>query len=159
MSASETDTDSDTIVQLAVVILLLGLAVPTLATAHSDAGTPFEFEDSVTVSYSGSVSVGATSTSEGYGGAPTLVNATGTTLVAGTDYSWDSDTGEISFQQTANTTSGESITITYRAYQRTDETELAWSLIAPFMGLFGLFGLLTSVRVLWGYVAEVWDLV
>jgi hypothetical protein len=31
-------------------------------------------------------------------------------------------------------------------------------IIAPLMSLFGLYGIVVSVRALWSFIAEVWDL-
>lgn len=151
-------TDGDSIAQVAVVILLLALAVPALATAHDYAGTPLHYEESLTVDYSSATPVSENATLEGYGTAPTVV-VNGTTLVEGTDYSWDTSDGSVTWFDTANTSDGAAAQIDYRAYQRTRETAMSWTIIAPLMSLFGLFGLVASVRALWAYTAEVWDLV
>lgn len=151
-------TDGDSIAQVAVVILLLGLAVPALATAHEQAGTPVEYEEMLTVDYNTPSAVNENSTVENYGDDPTLTNSSNGQLVAGTDYEWNATSGEVTWFNTSNTTSGESVDIIYRAHQRTGETQAAWTIIAPLMGLFGLFGLVVSVRALWQFAAEVWDL-
>lgn len=150
-------TDGDTVAQLAVVILLLSLAVPALATAYDYAGTPLEYEESLTVDYNNTSTVSENATIEGYGDDETIV-ANGTTLVEGTDYEWNTTSGEVTWLQSANTSDGDSATITYRAHQRTGETQLAWTLISPFMALFGLFGLTSAIRVVWSHTAEVFDL-
>lgn len=150
-------TDSDSISQVAVVLLVLVLSVPALATAHEYAGTPLSYEESLTVDYNQSSAVSENATVEGYGTSPTIV-VDGSELNSGTDYRWNDAAGSVTWLNTSNTSSGDSAQIDYRAYQRTEETALAWMLIAPLMGLFGLFGLLVSVRALWGVTAEVWDL-
>ncbi len=150
-------TDGDSIAHVAVVILLLGLSVPALATAYDYAGTPFEVNESITVEYSSPSQVDANATQEGYGDSPRVV-VNGTTLVEGSDYAWDADDGTVTWYNTSNTTDGATAQIEYRAYQRTAETEAAWSIVMPLTGLFGLFGLVASVRALWSYSAEVWDL-
>ncbi|MFB6201304.1 MAG: hypothetical protein ABEI98_04765 [Halorhabdus sp.] len=149
-------TDGDSVAQLAVVLLLLVLAVPTLATAYDRAGTPFKFEEQVTVDYSNPSSVDANATSEGYGTDPTIT-ADGVVL-NDTAYDWNASAGSITWYNTSQTTNGQQATIEYRAYQRTQETELAWTVTAPLMGLFGLFGFVAAVRTLWSYIAEVWGL-
>lgn len=151
-------TDGDSIAQVAVVILLLALSVPALATAYDYAGTPFEYEESLTVDYNNASSVSENATLEGYGDDPTVVNSSGTTLVEGTDYDWNTSSGEVTWYNTTNTTDGESADIDYRAYQYTGETAMSWTIIAPLMSLFGLFGFAVSVRALWQFTAEVWDL-
>lgn len=151
-------TDGDTVAHVAVVILLLLLAVPALATAHEYAGTPFEYQESITVDYSSATNVSENATVEGYGENVTIV-VDGTELVAGSDYAWDDSDGQVTWYNSSNTTDGDAATIEYVAYQRTAETAAAWTVIGPLMGLFGLFGVLVSVRALWSYSAEVWDLV
>jgi len=150
-------TDGDSIAQVAVVILLLVLAVPALATANELAGTPLEYSEQVTVDYSTDSSVSESATVEGYSETVTIT-ADGTQLVAGTDYVWNDSAGTVDWQDTTNTTAGQTASIEYSAYQRTGETDLAWTVISPLMGLFGLFGLLVSIRALWSFVAEVWTL-
>ena len=149
--------DGDSIAQVAVVVLLLVLSVPTLMTAHDYSGTPLDYEESLTVDYANDSAVSENATVEGYGDESTIV-VDGTALVRGTDYRWNATSGEIDWQDTANTTDGDSAQIEYQAYQRTTESSTAWSIIAPFMGLFGLFALLSSVRALWQLTAEVWEL-
>jgi len=150
-------SDGDSIAQVAVVILLLSLAVPALATAYDYAGTPMDYEETVTVDYENETHVAEASTLEGYGDDPTIV-VNGTELQSGTDYSWDDSAGSITWYDTANTSSGADAEVDYRAYQRTAQTEMAWNILSPLMGLFGLFALIVSVRALWEYTAEVWDL-
>lgn len=150
-------TDGDTVTQLAVVILLLVLAVPALSTAHKFAGTPLEYEETLTVDYQNDSEVSENATVEGYGEEPTIV-ANDQVLVQGTDYEWNASAGSVNWQNTTNTSDGDSAQITYRAYQRTPETALAWGIIAPLMGLFGVFTFVTSARTIWSYTAEVWDL-
>lgn len=151
-------TDGDSIAHVAVVVLLLALAVPALATAYDTAGTPFSYDESLTVDYTSDSSVSENATIEGYGDDPTIV-VDGQTLMQGTDYLWDADDGVVNWQDTNNTTAGDTAQIEYQAYQRTAETEMAWTLIAPFMALFGIFGFVAAARALWSYTAEVWDLV
>jgi hypothetical protein len=138
--------DGDTVAQLAAVILLLVLAVPALSTAHEFAGTPIGYEEDATVDYTSEYAVAQNATVEGYGDDPT-VTVDGGELVRGDDYRWNDTDG-----------SGDTAQIQYRAYQRTEETALAWTIVSPFMGLFGVFALAASVRTLWSYIAEVWDL-
>lgn len=149
-------TDGDSVAQLAVVVLLLMLSVPTLATAHELAGTPLEYEETATVDYAADYSVNENATVEGYSETVT-VTVDGQALNASEDYTWDQGSGTLSFVNSSATTAGDTATVEYRAYQRTQETQTAWLLIAPFMGLFGLFSLVSAVRVLWSYSAEVFD--
>jgi hypothetical protein len=151
-----TDTDGDSVAQLAVVVLLLMLSVPTLATAHELAGTPIEYEETATVDYASDYSVAQNATVEGYGEAVT-VTVDGQVLNATDDYTWNASSGTLSFVNSSATSSGDDATVQYRAHQRTQETQTAWLIIAPFMGLFGLFSLVSAVRVLWSYSAEVFD--
>lgn len=151
-----TDTDGDTIAQLAVVVLLLMLAVPTLATAHELAGTPIEYEEQVQIDYQNKSVVSQSSTVEGYSDNITVVD-NGTVLQQDEDYRWNQSTGVINWENTQNSEDGDVVRVEYAAYQRTAETETAWLIIAPFMGLFGLFSLVSAIRVLWSYTAEVFD--
>lgn len=147
--------DSDTITQLAVVILLLGMAVPTLGAAYSSAGSPVEYEDTAAIDYQTDTDLTADATSEGY--AVDKITANETTLTEGTDYEANLTAGSIDWLNTSTTSSGDTATIEYLATQRSAETETAYSIIAPLMGLFGVFALVTSVRVLWGYISEIWE--
>lgn len=149
--------DGDTIAQVAVVVVLLGLSAPALATAHDYAGTPYEYTEELSVDYSSSTAVSETATREGYGRNVTIV-VDGTTLERGVDYEWNATSGEVTWSNASATTDGETATITYRAYQRTPQTQAAWTTLAPLTTLFGLFGLVSAVRALWQYTAEVWDL-
>jgi hypothetical protein len=149
--------EGDTVAQLAVVVLLLILAVPTLATAHDYAGTPFEHTETTTVDYSDSYGVQQNATdAERYGESVTVV-VDGAEL-NDSAYEWDATSGTVSWSNTSATTDGDPASITYHAYQRTAETQLAWTIVAPFMAFFGLFAFVTAVRVLWGHIAEVWTL-
>lgn len=150
-------TDGDNIAQVAVVILLLSLAVPALATAYDYAGTPMSYSEEVTVDYNQTTSVSQNATLEGYNESVHIVNS-GVTLVEGTDYEWNATSGKIDWKSGSNTNDGDTATIYYKAHQRTEQTQAAWQIIMPFTGLFGLFGLVTAVRTLWSYTAEVWDL-
>ncbi len=150
-------SDGDTIAQVAVVVLLLVLSVPALATAYDYAGTPMDYEETVSVDYQNETEVSEPATLEGYGDEPTIV-VNGTTLVRGTDYAWNDSAGEITWYDTANTSSGADARVEYAAYQRTAQTEMAWTVLSPLLGLFGLFGMIVSIRAVWEYTAEVWDL-
>lgn len=149
--------DGDSIAQVAVVILLLALSVPALATAHEYSGTPLSYEETLSVDYSSTSSVSEGATVEGFGTDPTLSND-GSILVEDEDYRWNSSSGAVTWINSSNTTSGDTVVIGYAAYQRTEESALAWTTIAPLMGLFGIFGFVAAVRALWSFIAEVWDL-
>lgn len=149
-------TDGDSIAQVAVVILLLSLAVPALATAHEAAGTPIEYGETVTVDYNQTTSVAENATVEGYSETVTITTSDGQQLAEGTDYEWDGAAGNISWINSANTNDGDTVTVEYAAHQRTSETEMSWMILAPLMSLFGLFGLVVSVRALWQLTEEVW---
>jgi hypothetical protein len=151
-------SDGDTITQAAVVILLLALAIPALSTAHATAGTPIAYEETAVVSYSTGYAVNESATQERFGETVTVtVDGGGTTLTAGEDYRWDADAGELTWLNSSATASGESATLEYRAYQRTAETQAAWSLLAPFMGVFGLFGFYAAVRALLRIVDQAFE--
>jgi len=150
-------TDGDTIAQVAVVLLLLVLAVPALATAHEFAGTPLDYEETLTVDYTSDSSVSENATVEGYS-ETVNISANGEQLTEGTDYRWNESAGTVTWLDTSATSDGDSATINYQAHQRTGETALAWTVISPLMGLFGLFALISSVRAVWELTAEVWDI-
>jgi len=149
-------TDGDSVAQFVTVVLLLILAVPALTTAHTYAGTPLNYEDTATVDYTTDYGVSQNATVEGYSENVTIV-VDGTTLEDGTDYTWNSTAGTIDWQNTTATTDGDSASIEYRAYQRTQETATSWMLLAPLMSLFGLFGFIAGVRALWEVIGEVFD--
>jgi len=150
-------TDGDTVAQLAVVILLLVLAVPSLATAHDMAGTPIEYEQEATIDVGNETEVAEAATLERYSEEVTVRTDDGTVLEPYRDYEWNASTGVVTWENSAETSDGQSVTIAYAAHQRTEETELAWTVISPFFALFGLFALVASVRTLWSYIAEVFE--
>lgn len=150
-------TDGDSVAQLAVVILLLVLAVPSLATAHEYAGTPIEYEQSATIDFSSDTAVDESATVEGYEKEIVVRTSEGDILQEYDAYRWDEGGGAVAWLNSTNTTDGQSVTIEYAAHQRTEETELAWTVISPFFALFGLFTLVVSIRTLWSYIAEVFE--
>jgi hypothetical protein len=156
MPEDSSRTDGDSIAHVAVVILLLVLAIPALATAYDYAGTPFSYEETIPINVNGTSTVSQGTTIEGYGDSPTIT-ADGKTLSEGSDYDWNTTTGTVTWHDTPNN-AVDNATIAYEAYQRTEVTEVAWMVIAPLMGLFGLYAILVSVRALWGLTAELWDL-
>lgn len=151
-------SDGDSIAQVAIVILLLSLSVPALATAYDYAGTPYDYSEGVIVDYGNTSYLSEDATAEGYGDNITIITPNDKTLVEGTDYEWNSSEGSITWYDNANTNEGDTVQVSYVAFQRTQETAMAWDILAPLMGLFGLFGFVVSVRALWEFTAEVWDL-
>jgi hypothetical protein len=163
MPEDSSRTDGDSIAHVAVVILLLVLAIPALATAYQYAGTPFSYEETLTIDFNSTSNVSQSATFEGYSEGPKITAFQqpakgGTVLVEDTDYAWNSSTGTVTWFDTPNTSDGQEARIEYEAYQRTEVTEVAWMVIAPLMGLFGLYAILVSVRALWALTAELWDL-
>jgi hypothetical protein len=150
-------TDGDSVAQLAVVILLLVLAVPSLATAHEYAGTPIKYEQSATIDFSSDTAVDESATVEGYEEEIVVRTSEGDILQEYDAYRWDEEGGAVAWLNSTNTRDGQSVTIEYAAHQRTEETELAWTVISPFFALFGLFTLVVSIRTLWSYIAEVFE--
>jgi len=84
-----------------------------------------------------------------------VVRHEGQTLERGTDYSWDPDAGEISWNNTENTTAGETALVSYAYEDRARSTRLArplqtdlvellpWAaLIVVPIGLLSIFALL-----------------
>lgn len=151
-------SDGDTIAQVAVVILLLSLSVPALATAYDYAGTPMDYEEEAAVDYNNTTFLSEEATVEGYSESITITTSNNKELVEGEDYEYNATAGEINWTDNANTNDGDTVEIEYSAHQRTAHTEMAWTVISPLLGLFGIFGVVVSVRALWSFVAEVWDL-
>lgn len=150
-------TDGDSVAQLAVVILLLVLAVPSLSTAHEYAGTPIEYEQSATIDINNATSVDESTTVEGYEEEIVVRTSENVVLNEHEGYRWDEANGSVEWLNSPNTTDGQSATIEYAAHQRTEETDLAWTVISPFFALFGLFTLIVSIRTLWSSIAEVFE--
>lgn len=150
-------SDGDTVTQLAVVILLLGLSVPGLMTAYDTAGTPIEYEQAATVDVGNETEVEENATLERYGETVTIRTEDGTELEPFRDYRWDETNGKVAWLDSSNTSDGASATITYRAHQRTVQTETAWSTISPLFVFFGLFTFVASIKALWRTIAGVFD--
>jgi hypothetical protein len=149
-------SDGDSIAQAAVVILLLMLAVPALSTAHASAGTPIEHEEVVTIDADGSYQVAENATSERYRDNVTI-SVNNQQLIRGQDFTWDDQTGTVSWINSSDVNTGATAEIQFTANQRTAETQAAWSIIAPFMGLFGLFSFYATVRALLRIVDQAFE--
>jgi len=147
----------DSVAQLAVVILLLGLSVPGLMTAYDTAGTPIEYEQATTVDPGGETSVEQGATLENYGDEISVRTEAGDELVRYDDYRWNETSGTVAWLDSTNTSAGQNATVTYRAHQRTVQTETAWDVISPLFVLFGLFTFVASIRTLWRTIAGVFE--
>jgi len=102
------------------VVILVGVAGIAFSSAFVS-GTPEQTaNESLTVDYTTEVSV-AQSAIE-YGDSPVLTNSSGDELERGTDYAWNNTVGNVTFSNTPNTTSGETVAIEYR-YRQPDETQ------------------------------------
>lgn len=127
--------------------ILLGLVLPAANIGFAGAQTlqPVEGEQ-ITVDYDATVAVGEQA--DVYSDSVTVRDSDGNELVAGTDYSWSSSTGELAFTNTTNTTDGEVANIDY-AYEGHSQTDKdVDGVLSTFGGWIGLLLLLVAIATL-----------
>jgi len=116
---------------IAVLVLFVGILALGVNVAYDDAGVEHDVtNESITVDYAQNVSVDTDA--DEYGTDPTVRNSSGAVLEAGMDYTWDADAGSVSWQNTSSTTDGEEASISYTYTERTQATEVSWSVLRPF---------------------------
>lgn len=137
---------------LAVVALFLVLLLQAVGVGYSDAAqTAGVTNESMTVNYSAPVSVANTS-AHAYSDTVTIYNASGSELVADTDYTWHSSNGSVSWANTTNTTDGETAAISYDYEYHSDETNGFMSLFESMAVPLGLLFMLVGIGALWSLV-------
>lgn len=107
----------------AVVILFLAVLVPSLHFAANDnTVTETVTNESVTIGFDQPSAVEPPTEALGFEPNATVFNSSDTELVNGTDYEWRPSDGTIAWFDTANTTDGETATVTYQFEARTQRT-------------------------------------
>lgn len=137
---------------LVVVVVFVGLFLTAVNAGYEDAGSPETVTEDIRVDYSQEVSV-----AEGtppYFDNETVENSTGTVLTEGTDYQWDTSTGNVTWFNTSKTTENAFASITYAYQSRGQATETSnniLSVFAPFFGfLIGLTAIGATLKILGG---------
>lgn len=127
---------STSVWEIAVIAVFLVLLLPGLNAAYSDATVTETIDnESLTVDYSVPADLEASDVVS-YGNA-TVFNSTGAELAAGTDYDYDQSNGTVQFLNTANTTSGNTATVTYDYETRQDAAAGVATLLAPMGSILG----------------------
>lgn len=82
-----------------------------------------ETNESVVIDYDSSTRVSAAMSryTQGFEDNETVYNSSGAELVEGTDYTWNTTSGAVTFKNTANTTEGNTANVTYTYQQNTEE--------------------------------------
>jgi len=79
----------------------------------------------------------------------TITDSDGNTLSEGTDYDWNTSNGNVTWYDTAETTSGETVTIDYAYNRPTEGTRLTFGIMKIFGGLLGILLFVVSVSVMY----------
>lgn len=116
-------------------IIFLALVLTTVNIGYESATTTKTIQnETVTVDYDEHISVDLNATS--YKDNEKAYNKTEDRLEEGTDYDWNTKTGNISFFNTSATEEGQNATITYTGFVRSQSTDNVASIlgsIAPFL--------------------------
>lgn len=109
------------VVLVAGAFVLFQIGGVGLSQAGTDEVT--QTNESVVIDYSGSTRVSAATDryTVGFYDNETVYNQSGSQLVEGTDYTWNTSTGRIAFQNTSNTSDGNTANITYAYDQNVEE--------------------------------------
>jgi len=128
------------------VTLLLGAN----AAYASDDATTLESvtNESVTVNYSVDSQVNA-SYPRVFLDNETITDSGGATLTEGTDYDWNTSTGNITWYNTLQTSEGEQAHIDYAFRRPTTGTRLNGGILRVFGGLVGVLLLVVGVGAMW----------
>jgi len=102
--------------------------------------------ESITVDYTQPVSVANDAVE--YGETATVYDADGNELAAGTDYSWNATAGNVTWQNTSQTTDGETAAITYDYRTADDQQRTTAGIVSIFGTALMFLGPLLAV----GYV-------
>lgn len=112
-----------TVWTLAVVFLFVAVVLPGLNAAGNDNTALLSVEnESVTVDHGNVTAVDPPHEALGFEPNATVFNESGAELVNETDYTWHPSNGTVEWFNTANTTDGETATITYEFTARTERT-------------------------------------
>lgn len=136
----------------AVVILFLAVVVPSLNFAAND-NTVIETVDneSVTVDYSQASQVDPPTEAVSFEPNASVYNSSDAELVNGTDYQWNPSDGTIDWFDTANTTDGESASVTYDYQARTQRTRDLSGVMEVIAVPLGLLTLIAGVGAAFRY--------
>lgn len=100
-----------------VFLLALGVAASAATVSYQDtAGNHTVTGEQLTVDYSNTSQVSPAGDAFRYQDDEVVRNASGSQLTEGTDYDWNTSTGEVTWYDTAATSDGETATITYTYY-------------------------------------------
>lgn len=128
---------------IVAVVLLIGVAGAALGQSDRQAAEPQSVtNESLTVNYSAPTAVDNGEPRYGWNDSVTVYNASGNQLQDGTDYEWNSSTGEVTWFNTSATTDGETASISY-TYEQRDATTAG--LASLFGGGYYVLGLLVLV--------------
>lgn len=140
-----------TLWSMAVVAVFLAVVLPAANIGYYNAtSTSTVFNESGTVDYSQPVAVNNTDLTVRYLNNETVYDKNGQELIEGTDYDWNTSSGEITFYDTVSTNDGENFTIDYAYETRTDTTTDIAALISPWGAFLGIFFFVVVISALLG---------
>lgn len=136
--------------QILTLLIIVGFVAIGASAAYEEGATPERVTDEpVTVDYDveSSVAVDGLSYNESVS-----IEANGVTLTAGVDYSWNAETGNVTWFNTTATSDGDSGTIDYTAQTTTDESKGLATIGTIFAVALALLALLAAG---WGAIGSV----
>lgn len=104
------------------LMFVLAVGLFAAGAAYTGATHVYTDEDAVTVDYDTNQSVSPDRSPESFRDNETVRNASGSTLVEGVDYDWNTSTGSVAFYNTSNTSSGNTAEVAYAYDAYTDRT-------------------------------------
>jgi hypothetical protein len=132
--------------------LAIGIQAGSAALADVPAVERDVANESLTVNYSTTQSVDKGSADFGYRDTETVENASGATLVEGTDYDFNVTSGNVSFFNTTNTTANNTATIDYTYLQQDPEAARFGGFVGDMMPVLGLVLFFVVAGVIMDYV-------
>lgn len=134
---------------LAVIAVVLAVLLPAANIAYADSThQQTKTNESVTVSYTGTIQVSEDAFE--YNDTVTLLNASGSELVDGTDYEWYPENGTLEYYNTTNTEEGNTNHVTYDYFTH-DQATLDASFILDLFGDWsGILIMIAAIGALLG---------
>lgn len=130
-----------------VILVLIGVTVGVLPAAMADGASETTVTDEeLTVDYDAESSVAESG--DFYSEIVEIDNA-GTTLEAGTDYTWNNEIGNVTWIDTTATTEGDTVAINYSAFDIDQEADGIAALVSLFQVPLALLGLLVLGGTVW----------
>jgi hypothetical protein len=130
----------------ASVFILLVIGALAAGAAFNGSTHVFVESDNVTVNYSTPQAVDTDQPAETFHDNETVSNQSGSTLTEGTDYDWNTSTGEVTFYNTSATSEGNTATVDF-AYDGHSDRATSNRDVLSLLYRIGALGLLVGAAV------------